>query len=294
MPADGVSRRTFVLASGALLLARRPAIQGRASSVQQVSVQQAIDRIRANAGASKGNTVDGVKAGDPSVPITGIATMAMPTIDLLRRAAAARANLIVTPEPTFYSANDQPGPRASDPVYLAKKALIDQQRLVIYRFSDQWNATPALDPAAALAAALGWRAAGASPGAIYQVPETTLDGLKAALRTTLALRGGLRTVGPSSLRVRSVFLSPATTTLAAAMAGLEHADVVISGEPREWEAVPYVLDTVAAGRPKGMLLVGRIASEGPAVRACASWIAKLVPEVRIQALESDDPYWSAT
>ena len=291
MSGDGVSRRAFVFGSGGLLLTRRLGAQ-----TSRPTVQQAVDRIRTNATAARGNnTSDGIKAGNPAVPLTGIAIVAMPTIDHLRRAAASGANLIVTPEPVFYSANDEAGPRATDAVYLAKKALIDRGGLVVYRFADQWNATPALDPAAAIAAALGWSApAGSASGAVYPVAEMTLDTLKAKLRGALPLRGGLRTVGPPTLRVRSVFLSPGTTTLPATVAGLQRADVVIAGEPREWEAVPYVLDTAAAGHTKGMLLLGRVVSEGPSLRTCASWMAKLVPEVRVQALDADDPYWSAS
>ncbi len=280
-----------MLASGALILPAR--LRGQARSGP--SVQDVLDRIRAAAGVPpRGSSADGVKAGDPSIAVTGIAVVAMPTIDLLRRAAAAGANLIVTTEPTFYTANDEPGPRAGDSVYLAKKALIDREGLVIYRFSGPWTVGRPTDAAAALAGALGWWT-GTEPGApdgIYQIPEMTLDTLKAKLRATLPLRGGLRMVGAPTLRVRSVFLSPGTTTLAAAIAGLQRADAIVTGEPREWEAVPYVLDT-AAGHPKGMLHIGRVVSEGPAVPRCASWIAKLVPEVRVQALDAQDPYWSA-
>src|SRR5690242_8796944 len=152
MSRDLVSRRAFVLGSGGLLLAGRLAAQTARPTIQQV-----VDRIRTSATAARGaSSADGIKAGNPAVPITGIAVVAMPTIDALRRAAASGANLIVTPEPVFYSANDDPGARAADSVYLAKKALIDRERLVVYRFADQWNATPDIAPAAALAAALGW------------------------------------------------------------------------------------------------------------------------------------------
>src|SRR5258708_32093403 len=112
--------------------------RGRQSDL---TAQKVIDRIRASAGVPwTDKTVDGFKAGDPATVVTGVATTVMATLDVLRRAAAAPQNLVITQEPTFYSANDDPCNRAADPVYLAKKAFIDEQRLVVSRFSDHWDA----------------------------------------------------------------------------------------------------------------------------------------------------------
>jgi hypothetical protein len=117
----------------------------------------------------------------------------MATVDVLRRAAAAHRNFVVTQEPVFYSPTDAPGDRASDPVYLAKKTLIDNQKLVVFRFSDHWSARQPNESAKALAAALGWKTSPASDvDQIYQVPETTLGALTARVRATLGVRGGLR------------------------------------------------------------------------------------------------------
>jgi hypothetical protein len=94
------------------------------------------------------------------------------------------------------------------------------------------------------------------------------------------------------MRVRSVFLSPEGTTLAAAVKNLPKADVIIAGEPREWEAIPYTLDTNETASPKGMIYVGRVVSEGPGMQACATWMRALVPGVPVEAVAVNDPYWS--
>src|SRR5262245_40059535 len=104
-----LSRRAFVGAAAVPLLAatRRPP-QG------PLTAQQVVDRIRANAGVPwREASGDGFKAGDPSTILTGVVTTVLPTLDVLRRAAAARRNLIVTHEPLFYSADENPGARAS-------------------------------------------------------------------------------------------------------------------------------------------------------------------------------------
>lgn len=288
-PSKHLTRREFVLSSATgLVLAPHLLAQGGALTAQQV-----VDRIRTNAGtAPPANTVDGIKAGDPATIVTGIATAVMVTIDALRRAAAARQNFIVVHEPTFYGPNDNPGARATDPVFLAKKKLIDDERLVIYRLHDQWNARTPSEAVKALASELGLNPV-LSVGDVYGVSNTTLGDLASQVRAKLGARGGLRVVGPLSLAVRRVLVSPGTTTVPITLAGLQEADAVIAGEPREWEAVPYTYDTEAAGQPKGMIVLGRVLSEGPSMRACAAWLKSLVPEVPVEALPTVDPYWSA-
>ena len=290
------SRRELVAAGAAALAwagtSAWPAAESAASAAE-LTAQQVVDRIRANAGVAwRETTVDTFKAGDPQTIVTGIATTVMATLPVLRQAAAARRNLIVTCEPTFYNANDDPGPRASDPVHLAKKAFIEERRLVVWRFQDHWAARAPNEFAAALADTLGWaRLRTADNPQIYAIPSTTVGALAAHVRARLGVRGGMRVIGHPGLRVRRVFLSPGTTSLQATIENLPKADLILSGEPREWEAVEYVFDTASAGQPKGMIAVGRVVSEEPGMRACAAWLRSLISEVPIEPIAAGDPYW---
>jgi putative NIF3 family GTP cyclohydrolase 1 type 2 len=283
------SRRAFVATGAAALLSMGATRLPRF----ELTAQQAVDRIRANAGVPwRETTVDTFKAGDPQTVVTGIATTVMATLPVLRQAAGAGRNLIVTWEPTFYNGNDDPGTRAADPVYLAKKKFIEEHRLVIWRFSDHWGARVPNELTSALADTLGWaklRTAG-NP-LIYSIPSTTLGALAAHTRARLGVRGGMRIIGKSGMRIQRVLLSPGTTSLQTTIDNLPQADVILSGEPREWEAVEYVADTAAAGQPKGMIAVGRVVSEEPGMRACAAWLRTLVPEVPVEAIAVGDPYW---
>ncbi len=288
----GVSRREFVVSAATTVLsvgtirAQQPAL----------TAEGVVARIRENVGVPwREKTIDGFKAGDPATPVTGVATTVMATLDVLRRAATARRNLIVAQEPTFYAADDGPGTRASDPVYLAKRRFIEEQKLVVWRLSDHWNARRPSEAVTALATTLGW-SANLSPGAdgLYQVPETTLGALAADVGGRLGIRGGLRMVGQPTLRVRTVFLSPGTITLPGAIESLRRADVIVAGEAREWEGVPYALDTWSAGpgQARGMIAIGRVVSQGPGTQACAAWIRSLIPGTPVEAITTADPYWS--
>jgi putative NIF3 family GTP cyclohydrolase 1 type 2 len=290
MKFNSLSRREFVLTAPAAYLS----VRGRRAQAPSITAQHLIDRIRANIGVPwRATTVDGLKAGNPATAVTGIATTVMATLDVLRRAATSGRNVVITQEPTFYAANDEPGTRAQDPVYLAKKAFIEERNLVIVRLSDHWNAREPSEPATALAAALGWSANRSSDtGRLYTLPETTLGALTAHIRSRLALAGGLRTVGRPDMRVRTVFLSPGTADVPGAVANLSRFDVVVAGEPREWETVPYILDAHSAGQQKAMIAVGRVVSEAPGMRACAAWLRVLLPEVPVEDIPVADPYWS--
>jgi len=296
------SRREFVAAGAAALMSMGTARLPRF----ELTAQQVVDRIRANAGVPwRETTVDTFKAGDSQTIVTGIATTVMATLPVLRQAAAAGRNLIVTCEPTFYNGNDDPGPRASDPVYLAKKAFIDERRLVVWRFQDHWAARTPNEFVTALADTLGWaKFRTVDNPLIYAIPSTTVSALTAHVRARLGLHGpgrrslgegdGIRVIGNPRMQVRRVFVSPGTTSLQATIDNLPKADLVLSGEPREWEAVEYVYDTASAGQPKGMIALGRVVSEEPGMRACAAWLRSIISEVPIEPIAVGDPYWKPT
>lgn len=283
----GWSRRAFVFAGASVLLSARAGAQGAT-----VSAQQLIDRIRGNAGAPwRETTVDTFKAGDPATTITGVAVTPMATLGVLRQAAAAGRNLVITLEPTFYAGNDLPGARSGDPVYLAKKAFIDEHRLVVWRFSDHWLARRPDELTGALAGALGWTAGiGARPG-LYSTVPTTLGRIAAHVRATLGISGGMRVVGSADRVIRTIALSPGTTAIATAVDLLAHADLLVCGEPREWEAVEYVFDSSFANQTRSMISTGRLVSVEPGMRACAAWLRTLVREVPVEFFAVGDPYW---
>ena len=284
-----LTRRSFVqAAAGSLLLPRVGLAQSPARSV---TAAQVAERIRANAGmAWREKTIDGFKAGNPETVVTGVATTVMATRRVLARAVESGRNLVVTQEPVFYSANDEPGNRAADVNYLAKKAYIEKHGLVVFRFADHWNARQPDPRVAALARALSWDGPGMN--GVFTIRETTLSALAAHLRERLQIRGGLRTVGAPDMRVRSALLLPGTADVPGVMARLKDADVVVAGEPREWEVVPYMLDGREAGANKALLSVGRVVSEEPGMKACAEWLKTLLPEVPVDAIPVGDPYWN--
>src|SRR5689334_243138 len=94
-----------------------------AQAPQPLTAEQVIARIHEHVGVPwRKETVDTIKAGDPSTKVTGIATTMFATYDVLQRAAAEGKNFVIAHEPTFYSHLDKTEAFASanDPVWAAK------------------------------------------------------------------------------------------------------------------------------------------------------------------------------
>lgn len=261
-----------------------------------------VERIRRNAGVEwKTDTVDTFKAGDPSTVVKGIVTATMATLDVLKQAVAAGANMVITCEPTFFARADNPNPPPGrgaanappDAVLAAKRDFIQRNGLVVWRFSDHWRLrTP--DPLAqGIAGEMGW--------AKYQVAgddkhfrlhqAVTLAALAADLKKKLSIRGGLRVIGDPRTEIRKVGILAGSTPLAASLRTMPGVDAIIAGEVREWESVEYVQDTVTAGLRKGMILLGRVVSEEPGMKLCAAWLRTFVGEAPVTWIPVGDPYW---
>ena len=267
-----------------------------------LSAQDVIDRIRKQIGADwKAETVDGLKAGDASVAVTGIVTSALATMAVLQQAVKAGANFVVTAHPTFYTRGDAKTPPAGrggtpaapDAIFAAKDAFITKNNLVVFRLSDHWRQRQPHPSAAAIGAALGWTKATGDP-LRFDIPAVSLDALAATVKQRLNVRGGIRVVGDRQLRVQRVGVLPGSTPLAAALNLMPDVDAILAGEVREWEGVEYARDKVTAGERKALILVGRVVSEEAGMESCAGWLKTIVSEVPVRHVGAGDPYWRPT
>lgn len=290
-----ISRREFsaMVAAGAVTGRFNSPFAFGQNTTTVVTASDIVERIRRNIGVQwKADTVDGIKAGNPSTVVTGVATTAMATLRVLQEAVQAGANLVITREPTFYGRADARTSPRPDPVLAAKNQFIDANRLVVFRLIDHWRLRNPDPFVQGLADVLGWGrnpVPGEAPR--FDIPPTTLATLATDVKRKLGARAGIRVVGDPAARVRRVALLPGSTPITASLAALPVADVVVAGEVREWESVEYARDVVASGQRKGLVLVGRVVSEDPGMYRAAQWIRTLVPEVPVRHIAVGDPYW---
>ena len=101
-----------------------------------LTIQTMIDRIVADLGGPMESTVDTVKCGDTSQPVRGAVTTFMATVPVIRKAARLGANVIFTHEPTFFNHKDEVAFLQQDPVFQAKRRLLEETGMVVYRLHD--------------------------------------------------------------------------------------------------------------------------------------------------------------
>ena len=68
---------------------------------------------------------------------------------------------------------------------------------------------------------------------------------------------GLRLMGDPATKITKVGHMPGYGQLPAMMRVIADADLVFTGEQREWEGLYYAHDAIASGRPKGEIVMGQ-------------------------------------
>ncbi|MBN1583770.1 MAG: Nif3-like dinuclear metal center hexameric protein [Anaerolineae bacterium] len=257
------------------------------------SVQDVIDTIISQIpGAPRDGTVDTIKTGDPSQPVTGIVTTFLATHAVLKQTVDLGANLIITHEPTFYNHLDEVDWLGGDPVYAAKRQFIDENNLVVWRFHDYWHMHRPDGIMTGVRKALGWNAAvdEAYPP-VFDIQAMALDDLAVFLKEKLGI-GTLRIVGEPETVCRRVCFAVGAGGGRSQIHGLSRKgiDVIVCGEINEWETCEYARDAVLQGQNKALIVLGHANSEEAGMRWLVEWLTPLVPDVSITHVPAGDPF----
>lgn len=263
---------------------------------QPLTARDVVERIKQHIGVPwTAPTVDTFKDGDSTARVTGIAVTMMATFDVLQRAAAQGANLVITHEPTFYDHFDKLDVLEAehDAVTAAKRAFIREHGMVVVRMHDHWHRRSPEPMSISLSHKLGWdRYRSAESEFVYRLPETTLTELAADIQRRLPAPT-LRVVGDPTLRVSKIVLVPGAAGSDRHRQALrQDIDVLVIGEAREWETVEYVADAVSAGQKKALIILGHVPSEQDGMEEFARWLGTFVKEVPVTFVPTTDPFWA--
>ncbi len=247
---------------------------------------------------------DGLKYGDLDAECTGIAVALVPTVDAIRKAAAAGCNLLYVHEPTNFTSLDAPGWDLDfeNKVYEAKEKLIKETGITIWRDHDRMHAHRPDSIFTGVIKYLGWEEyyrpddTSVPMGYVMELPETTVGDLAKFLMSKLPMNG-VRYVGRAEDKVRRVaivgHLMPdfggiygkdeagvwheyGTEVIRAMEAGV---DVVIPGEVIEWTTLAYVKDALALGfHNKAVINIGHFSMEELGMAYCRDWMKELVED----------------
>lgn len=267
-----------------------------ADQAKVLTARQVVTLIQQHSGVPwNGPTVDTFKAGDPNAPVTGIAVTMMATFDVLRRASAQGANLIITHEPTFYSHEDKTESleAANDPVWREKESFIKDHHLVVWRFHDHWHMRRPDGILNGMEHALNWEHYEREDAPnLFVLPGTTLRELAKSIQDRIGIKV-LRVVGNPNLEVTKVAFLPGAAGTQRHLEFLRRDDVevLVIGEVPEWETIEYVSDAAAEGRGKALILMGHIPSEQAGMASCAEWLKTFVSGVPIMFVPTAEPFW---
>ena len=279
-----ISRRGLLFAGAGLALGDTPPTAG-----------QIIERIKQNVGVPwRAETVDRFVAGDPEVPVKGIATTMMGTLDVIQRAAAAGKNLVITHEPTFWLHQDTTTGLEQDSTYQFKTEFIRKNGMAVFHFHDHWHAHKPDGIATGMTRELGWeKNVDAQNPRLFTFPAVTLSRFAKEIQEKLKIRT-MRVVGDPNLTIKRAVASWGYASRDPGIQLLARPDVdaVIVGETREWEVVEYAQDAISAGQKKALLVLGHVVSEQAGMKYCAEWLKTFITDVPIEFIAAVEPFWS--
>lgn len=223
-----------------------------------------------------GALVDGFRAGDADVAVSGIVVAARASTAVLQRAVEIGANIVISRTAFLADSQDRPVSRP-EPALAAKIEYINRHGLAVLRLQDPREGAAGRRITTALPRSIGLAEPLETPdsaaGLVYpgvSVPVVELiRRIKPALPTQT-----VRLVGDPASRAGGVAFATETNrpNALAPLISRSDVDLLICGEVHETETTAYVMDAIALGERKALLVVGSIAMEEPAARALAEWL----------------------
>lgn len=269
--------------------------------LEQITAQQVIDRIKTQPGTTwKDSSADVFLAGDPNTMVTGVVTSFTASIEVLKKAVAAGNNLIITQQPAYYSQTE--AYMMADPAYQYKKDYIEKNKLVLWRYYDNWNNRPTDGQLIGLAKALGWDKyhihAGDAPGyakqnKYFKLPPANLRDTVIDFKKKLDIPA-LRVIGSPDTTITNAALSHDMFKISELQEFLKDPEInlIVIAEAIEWEACEYFRDILTwKGKNKAMILIGREATEDPGYDEMALWLSKFINEVPVTWIPANEPFW---
>ncbi len=238
----------------------------------------------------KERTCDGWIVGDPDRELTAMAVAWMGTVEVIKEAGEAKANLLVVHEPLFYPDNtpDKAIPSSSKPVNVVRKKLLDEYGIVAYRCHDAWDTYPDIGVVDGWAQALGLgeRVGGDTGAPVYEIPKVRLGDLAREVNKTMEL-DGVRVVGDLNRVVSRIGLGIGAWGGLGTMERLllAGADVMIVGETVDWRTIRSAVDSGLA-----MIETSHAASEKYGIRNLARRLKAVFAPAPVHYIEVGSPW----
>ncbi len=241
------------------------------------------------------NTVDTIKAGDPSRDIKTVAVGWMSTIYDLREAVRLGCELFITHEPTFWEHAAPEQKNRNTPEGAAKVKLLEESGLVVLRCHDVWDAWPEIGIRDGWAAGLGLTEVTALSDdkwtAVYQIRETTLRDFAEHVLSKVKPIGqdSVQVMGDPDMRISRPCLGVGCYTPKIELIK-RGADCFIGTFDGDWDYWQTRERLVECG--VGVISVEHGTTENWGMRNCADYVRKTWPELDVQYLQLYPKPWT--
>jgi len=251
---------------------------------------------------------EGLCAGRDQTVVSSAVVCYAPTVDVLRRAAAEKRNLIIGREHPFflhggwhysYTTDGLEAATKDDPVVAGKREIVNSGPLVVYRYGWAWDQFDPKAQSRALAQAMGLVPLPSTDrrrGVVCNLPRTSIAKLAQNAADRLKTRAP-RVVGDLSAAVTRAAVLAGETDPTPALAQLladPNIDCLIAGAGGVVDevdgAIAYFRDIIATGRKIVLLAVGYGPSHEPGVAEMAKWLKVVLP-VPVDYWPVPDPSW---
>jgi putative NIF3 family GTP cyclohydrolase 1 type 2 len=265
-----------------------------------VKVREVVEAVLVQNGGRKfDKTCDQLIEGSWDYQVTGVVTTFMATVEVIRRAIDVGSNLIITHEPTYFTGVDHPDWLKNDDVFHRKKALIDDNKISIWRYYDHMHSGNTDLIYAGLLESLGWKEylEGNIPQPhCYIIPPTTVSALVGFFKKTLGMQV-IQIVGDPGTKCRRVgilvgggSLGLGQEEMPAKLMNDEQLDVIVCGEITEWTLTAYVRDAAALGFNKALIIVGHERSEEPGMKVLPKLLQPLLKGIPVHFIDAGEPF----
>ena len=220
--------------------------------------------------------------GDPQKEIRRVAVCMFPTLRVLREVTAWGADLMIPHEPTFNHGFDE---IIENPVTLAKKQLLEESGLTIYRLHDFMHA---MDPDlihSGLTGALGL--SGHYEDKNHFVLDTPISAVELAERMENELgMDHIRICGSRNHKATKLIVACGATGhsyLETIRNG--NFELMIVGEMCEWNEGEYIRDWAELTDDKSALFLGHALSERDGMKHLTHLLASRYPDIEFRYFE---------
>lgn len=246
---------------------------------------------------------DQILYGDPNVECKGIVTTCFASADVIRKAHALGANLIICHESLFWNHGDHTDWLKDNKTFQAKKQLLDATEIVVWRNHDYIHSGIEVDGTwtdgifYGVMQEMGWEkylACSIENPKYFEFKDATVASIANEIMEKMGLKS-LRIVGNTTGKIRNLlFVSHLISRIdnqVLSQMDEQDIDAIITMEMVDFTVNEYVRDSTMLSNPKTIFAVGHFNTEEPGMKYFAKYLPNMIGnDYQIHYVQSGDVF----